>query len=312
MVRLAQSELYDEIVTIYDDYFVAPIPFEFSTTPQLEMYPLPDDVHKVLGVDLIVTTGQPQSAITLRRFNLAERNRFNSPYYQLTPGLVVPKYRISGSNPQFLWLNPTVNGGQRIRVRYIPKLLPASDSGNIYLTSNPSVGDTFTLNLGFDVINAPPFPLVVVFGPGVGECPIGVDEKATAINLALFLTDAVPTVPLTDGPVSGVTVSFPFTQPVSIIITFPIGQTTVAFDSLTWTNIVNVLAPGWEELIILETAIKAMVKDESDPSALMAQKAAIMRRLDFSAANRDAGSPATTADVTVGYGYGPGYIDGWF
>lgn len=54
---------------------------------------------------------------------------------------------------------------------------------------------------------------------------------------------------------------------------------------------------GWEEYIIVDAAIKALQKEESDVSILMAQKQALIARLESEAENRDAGSPATVADT---------------
>ena len=54
---------------------------------------------------------------------------------------------------------------------------------------------------------------------------------------------------------------------------------------------------GWEEYIIIDAAIKALQKEESDCSVLMAQKAAIIQRLEAEAENRDVGSPAVVGDT---------------
>lgn len=53
---------------------------------------------------------------------------------------------------------------------------------------------------------------------------------------------------------------------------------------------------GWEEYIVADVCIKAMVKEESDPSGFAAQKAALAQRIEAAAENRDAGSPATVVD----------------
>jgi len=53
---------------------------------------------------------------------------------------------------------------------------------------------------------------------------------------------------------------------------------------------------GWEEYIIIDSAIKAKDKEESDTSVLMARKAEIVRRMESEAENRDAGSPSTVGD----------------
>lgn len=54
------------------------------------------------------------------------------------------------------------------------------------------------------------------------------------------------------------------------------------------TDVVDGVA-GWEEYVVVDAAIKARVKQESDVGALMAQKAALLARIEAMAANRDAG-----------------------
>lgn len=54
---------------------------------------------------------------------------------------------------------------------------------------------------------------------------------------------------------------------------------------------------GWTEYVIVDAAIKGMVKEESDPSALMAQKMALLKRIEDSANNRDEGQAETISDV---------------
>lgn len=54
---------------------------------------------------------------------------------------------------------------------------------------------------------------------------------------------------------------------------------------------------GWTEYVIVDTAIKAMMKEESDPSALLVRKNAIKARIEAAAMNRDAGQPDTVSDV---------------
>ena len=54
---------------------------------------------------------------------------------------------------------------------------------------------------------------------------------------------------------------------------------------------------GWSEYVIIDAAIKAMVKQELDISALAAQKAAMYQRIESIAENRDAGNPARVTDA---------------
>ena len=72
---------------------------------------------------------------------------------------------------------------------------------------------------------------------------------------------------------------------------------------------------GWTEYIICDAAIKCMQKEESDVSALMMQKQALVQRIESAAENRDAANPATVSDgqwsdlwwpTGNGNGYGTG------
>jgi len=61
---------------------------------------------------------------------------------------------------------------------------------------------------------------------------------------------------------------------------------------------------GWTEYIICDSAIKCLQKEESDCSVLMAQKGALIQRIEAAAENRDAANPATVADTQ--------YTDMWW
>lgn len=54
----------------------------------------------------------------------------------------------------------------------------------------------------------------------------------------------------------------------------------------------------WKEYIIADVAIKCLVKEESDPSAIMAEKANLEKRVLNMASNRDAGNPDRVQDVS--------------
>lgn len=58
---------------------------------------------------------------------------------------------------------------------------------------------------------------------------------------------------------------------------------------------------GWSEYVIVDAAIKCLQKEESDCAVLMAQKQALISRIENAAENRDAGSPATVADTSTDY-----------
>lgn len=75
---------------------------------------------------------------------------------------------------------------------------------------------------------------------------------------------------------------------------------------------------GWVEYVIIDAAIKALQKEESDVSVLMAQKQAMLDRIQTTAMNRDIGQPDTVSDTrsrSEAWGsYGPdgdGGFGGW-
>lgn len=54
---------------------------------------------------------------------------------------------------------------------------------------------------------------------------------------------------------------------------------------------------GWTEYLIVDAAIKILQKEESDVSVLLAQKQALIDRIQSSSMNRDAGMPDTISDI---------------
>lgn len=57
------------------------------------------------------------------------------------------------------------------------------------------------------------------------------------------------------------------------------------------------IVESWLEYAIVDTAIKIMIKEESDPGALMAQKQSLGQRIMAMKENRDAANPEVVKDV---------------
>lgn len=71
---------------------------------------------------------------------------------------------------------------------------------------------------------------------------------------------------------------------------------------------------GWSEYVIVDAGIRALQKEESDVSVLMAQKMALIKRIEESSMNRDAGQPDAISDLKTNaerWGGGLGF-DGSF
>jgi hypothetical protein len=54
---------------------------------------------------------------------------------------------------------------------------------------------------------------------------------------------------------------------------------------------------GWEEYVVVDAAIKCLLKEESDPSALMAKKAELKQRIEEAASVRSPAAPSRVVDV---------------
>lgn len=65
-------------------------------------------------------------------------------------------------------------------------------------------------------------------------------------------------------------------------------------------DVTNQGISGWIEYVIVKAAYYALVKEESDTTNLVLQLAALQKRIEETAANRDAGMPDTVSDVNYG------------
>lgn len=134
---IAQSyyELYDILVTIYEDYFLAP-GAQFITDGTTQFYPLPNGLlsfinyttqtsyvapsfYKLLGVDLALSTAQ-NAQTTMAKFNFEDRNKFLYPNSASTIyGVFNMQYRLMGNTIEFI---PVPTANQPITLWYIPRI----------------------------------------------------------------------------------------------------------------------------------------------------------------------------------------------
>lgn len=84
------------------------------------------------------------------------------------------------------------------------------------------------------------------------------------------------------------------------------------------TDITSSSISGWVEYVIIDAAIKAMQKEESDVTVLMLQKEAMRQRIMSTATNRDIGQPPTISQLRnkndwdgSGFGGSNGPMGGW-
>lgn len=283
-INASYFELYDLLVQKYgNDYYMKE--YSFQLQGNVTRYDLPEDFFKLLGVDLEISSG-PDGYVSLRPFTLAERNRYSTANVQTWIGVTNLRYRLSGNK---LWFTPSPNMGQTIRIWYVPRLSQLFDPVTLTVAAQPVADDYLT-------VGVTPIDLVAEVGGTLSVTAaniaaainaLGGDVTATSLNNVVTLTSAIAT-PI---GLSVENTASPTPTP---------GATTriqLSAASVTGDNTTADGISGWLEYVITDAAIKAGQKEESDVSVLLAQKAALIRRVEAAAENRDAGNPATIADV---------------
>lgn len=136
-LRLAMYELYDLLITSYEDYFAQQYVY-INTNGTTQNYPVPNGYDNYLGGVYPNATGDPAQAfyklagmdlgintsnnawVTLEKFDFIDRNSYVYPNSTSTIyGVYNMRYRIMGNNINLI---PTPAGNQQVRLWYSPKL----------------------------------------------------------------------------------------------------------------------------------------------------------------------------------------------
>ena len=135
-INQSMTELYDLLITIYEDYFKAPNAVFFSQGGNKQQYDLPDGItqfyendgstlftpkpiYKLLGLDMGLNISN-NGWVTVDKFNFMSRNRYFYPNSSSTIyGVFNCQYRWMGNK---LELIPVPSANQPFRIQYIPKL----------------------------------------------------------------------------------------------------------------------------------------------------------------------------------------------
>ncbi len=133
-INQACLELYDILITVYEDYAVA-TEVTFQTNGSDIYYALPDGstsfvssetgltvvaapFYKLLGLDYAVNLNS-QQYVTLNKYNLIDRNRYQAPNAPVTSGSIDLQYRLMGNRIRFI---PLPTSGLTIKIIYAPRL----------------------------------------------------------------------------------------------------------------------------------------------------------------------------------------------
>lgn len=290
------GELYDLMVSAYGPPYFATT---YSvTTTATDTYALPAGCYKPLSLEVLLSGSD---YATLKPMPFAERNNY--------PGLGVSgrgpgqlRYCFVGTN---ILVRPQPAAGQTLRLWFVPQMTPLLPAVTLTVAS-PASGDYL------EITNPDLSGTISRLTAGT-DFAIGATNAATTSNLytamlTLFALNS-STTGLSVLPTAGSTTSLTVSQTTLVVrqLSASNANTLVwSADALTKTTGTTFDGfSGWTEYVIVDAAIKAMVKDKTDPSALFAQKAALVKRIEAMAANRDAGAPSRVVDVYAESGEWP-------
>lgn len=133
-INQSMFELYDLLVTTYEDYYIAP-PIQIQSTGA-NSYKLPNGsntfldannqpivprpFYKMAGVDRTLNASN-NAFVTVQKFNFIDRNKYSyAGGLSAFNGITEVQYRIMGNSIQFI---PSPANSQTIRLWYIPRLV---------------------------------------------------------------------------------------------------------------------------------------------------------------------------------------------
>lgn len=311
-INSSLQELYDLMVSKYgEDYFVAE-PWAFTADGVSNFYPLPSNFSKLLGLDVQFQSGTPATWTRVEPFNMLERNRRTLPAvvgYPYAPSITNIRYRVSDNR---LWIEPAPAAGTVFRLHYIPMMPKLADSGVVSVwdvSSLENPASSFSVNgeeypggdrNQEDNLSALRQQLASV--ATVASLVAGANNRCIGFRIEPKSPECIIEWS-SSAPFIGVD---PFGGEARVGIGF--------YPDGIWTGYTNARMSPWLEYVIVDCVIKCKQKEESDVGLEMAQKAALINRIELASKNRDAGGPKTVSDVRSSgwpWGYGnPGY-GGW-
>lgn len=272
MLSLSYKSLFDLLGSTYgSDYFCGP-PYTFVTNSSTQLYALPDGsttidsvtglaaapLYKLIGVEI---QQSPTSWITLKRFEFIDRNKYWLANTLNAAGGTNLRYKIVGNN---LWLTTYPSAGYSVRLWYIPKPTNLQPVVTVTTTSSSATvtcSDTTQLAVGMNVSD------YVVLAGASAVIPPSATITAITPNTSFTLSAAAAA------------------SKTNLLAAAWSDQTT--FDGIA----------GWEEYVSVDSAIKALLKEESDPSTLIAYRQDLVQRIVDNAPNRDSAEAPTVTDA---------------
>jgi hypothetical protein len=282
-ITQSYKELYDKLVSAYgNDYYVATT-YSFNTN-NAQFYPLPD------GTPSFTNSNGTQAEKFYKLLGVdLQYSASPSGYVSLRRFEFIERNKYAYPNTAVNW-----NGYSNLRYRL--------EGDNLFLVPIPMTGQGVRVwyipaptNLQFTLVascsmNSNVFSL----SDTTGLTP-GMNAYITSIQQTLTVQAVGSTTVQVVGSIS-----------------VPCNNTPVSFydDAASFDGIA-----GWEEYVILSSAIKAKIKQEDDISGLAAQLLSVSNRIDAMSEGRDAGQAQHVSDALgmQSYGGSDGFgSGGWF
>lgn len=270
------KELYDILVGAYgNDYYLA-LPANFTTDNINDKFPLPDGVLSFKD-----NNGNPYIAPPFYKLSGVDLQLGATPQSYVTLRTFPFGERNKFAVPNFA----SFYGYTNIRYRLY-------GSSQIWFTPLPAAG--LTLRLWY----TPRMPNIV--SSIVANATINTSTITTAdlltpqVGMNIFGPGIPANTIITAIPTPG---TLTISSVLTANITNNVLQMFAYTQTMDWIN-------GWEEYIVVDAAIKALGKEESDVTVLGARKAALLQRIQSIAENRDQGAPGKTVDVVNNYLWG--------
>jgi hypothetical protein len=297
-------ELYDLLIQRYgNDYFIAD-PKMWTGDGISNKFALPDGntvgepaFYKLLGVDVQLNGAPSPISInywtSVKKFTFADRNAYVLPFYATRWGRVCLYYRLNGDNIQMM---PVPQAGTAFRAHYIPRLKQMTDTLKLHVQMADWGGTTTGWALDVTTFNGDVFTFTADPAQvAVGGAALLADMLANADFMAA-LTDAHGHPGTVTGENTTIASKARYTITIQTTNHLSVAKRAGGDGEVLFTPIDGILGSadgisGWTDFVVVCAAIKAMVKEESDPSALLLEKQALTTRITSAAEHRDAGQP---------------------
>lgn len=285
-IQNSYKDLYNVLTTAYGEDYYCAIPVTIVTQGNRDVYDLPNGSNTFQDNNQNVITPPPFYKLLGVDYQLSPNNP--QGYITLKTFPFSERNRFAIPNFASFW------GFTNLRYRL---------RGNqIWFTPIPNAGQNIRLfyvprpvNLINTVNSATTAQSATVVVTDIVSAQVGMNVFGSGIlpNTTIIASDLINTVTLSQ-PAQGTYAQIPLQM----------------FDYNTQIDGIS----GWEEMVVIEAAIKCKDKEESDCSVLIARRTKKEKDIEGIAANRDPGTAARTADVMTdiwntdnnGTGYGNG------